>query len=108
VNTDAVQDIPQQDIAEQDRAAIIAATEELDNWKVAKKRWKDENPTLNLKAFKDDYIKGKIDELPWAAYVTDESYVQNSEQSDDSTLWKRIRERNNGPNNSNNPTGQTV
>lgn len=99
---------PVESVDEQDRAALLAATEELDNWKAAKKRWKDENPDLNLKAFKDDYVRGRIDELPWAVYVDDGTYVQNSEQSNDNTLWKRIRERNNGSNNSNNSTGQAV
>lgn len=99
---------PTESVDEQDRAALLAATEELDNWKAAKKRWKDENPDLNLKAFKDDYVRGRIDELPWAVYVEDGTYVQNSEQSNDNTLWKRIRERNNGSNNSNNSTGQAV
>lgn len=99
---------PAESVDEQDRAALLAATEELDNWKAAKKRWKDENPDLNLKAFKDDYVRGRIDELPWAVYVEDGTYVQNSEQSNDNTLWKRIRERNNGSNNSNNSTGQAV
>jgi hypothetical protein len=87
------------------RAALLAETEELDNWKAAKKRWKDENPELNLKAFKDDYVRGRIAELPWAVYVEDPRYVQNSEQNNEDTLWKRIRERNDGPDNSNNSPG---
>ena len=90
------------------RAALLAETELLDEWKAAKKKWKDENPDLNLKAFKDDYVQGRIAELPWAVYVEDGTYIQNSEQQDDNTLWKRIRERDNGSNNGNNPTGQTV
>lgn len=89
------------------RAAILAETEQLDSWKSAKKRWKDENPELNLKAFKDDYVRGKIDELPWAVYVEDGQYVQNSEQAS-STLWNKIKERTNGSDNSNNSPGQTV
>lgn len=97
--------VPPEPNSEEIRAALLAETEELDNWKAAKKRWKDENPELNLKAFKDDYVRGKIAELPWAIYVEDATYIQNSEQSDDNTLWKRIRERNNGSDNSNNSAG---
>ncbi len=88
------------------RAALLAETEQLDSWKAAKKRWKDENPDLNLKAFKDDYVRGKIEELPWAVYVED-GYIQNSEQAPDS-LWNKIKERTNGSDNSNNSSGQTV
>jgi hypothetical protein len=40
-----------------------------------------------VKFWKDQYIKGKIDELPW------EQYVQNAEQSNNS-IWQRIRNRN--------------
>jgi hypothetical protein len=84
------------------RAARLAATEVHDAWKVAKKTWKDENPDLNLKAFKDDYVRGKISDLPWATYVNEtENYVQNSEQGN-STLWKQIRDNANGSDNNNN------
>ena len=84
------------------RAARLAATEVHDAWKLAKKTWKDENPDLNLKAFKDDYVRGKISDLPWATYVNEtENYVQNSEQGT-STLWKQIRSNANGSDNNNN------
>lgn len=86
----------------QARAARLAATEVHDAWKLAKKTWKEENPDLNLKAFKDDYVRGKISDLPWAAYVNEtENYVQNSEQGN-STLWKQIRDNANGSDNNNN------
>jgi hypothetical protein len=86
----------------QARAARLAATEAHDAWKLAKKTWKDENPDLNLKAFKDDYVRGKISDLPWATYVNEtENYVQNSEQGT-STLWKQIRDNANGSDNNNN------
>ena len=86
------------------RAARLAATEAHDSWKLAKKTWKEENPDLNLKSFKDDYVRGKIIDLPWAVYVNEnEKYVQNSEQVG-STLWKQIRENSNGSDNSNNTT----
>lgn len=88
----------------QARAARLAATEAHDAWKLAKKTWKEENPDLNLKSFKDDYVRGKISDLPWAAYVNDnENYVQNSEQGSN-TLWKQIRDNANGSDNNNNAT----
>lgn len=84
------------------RAARLAATEVHDAWKLAKKTWKDENPDLNLKSFKDDYVRGKISDLPWATYVNEtENYVQNSEQGSN-TLWKQIRDNANGSDNNNN------
>ena len=86
----------------QARAARLAATEVHDAWKLAKKTWKEENPDLNLKSFKDDYVRGKISDLPWATYVNEtENYVQNSEQGT-STLWKQIRNNANGSDNNNN------
>ena len=90
------------DAGYQERAARLAATEVHDAWKLAKKTWKEENPDLNLKSFKDDYVRGKINDLPWAPYVNEtESYVQNSEQGS-STLWKQIRDNANGSDNNNN------
>ena len=80
--------------------------EEDDTWQEAKQRWKDENPRQTLKFFKQLYIDGKIDEVPWAGYVesknfiskegsvqkkkeTQEGYIQNEEQKDGS-IWKTI------------------
>jgi hypothetical protein len=54
--------------------------------KISKQKWKEENPDQNIKFWKDQYIKGKIDELPWSGYV------QNGEQNDGS-LWNRIRSK---------------
>ena len=97
-----VDPIDYDDAEYQARAARLAATEVHDAWKLAKKTWKEENPDLNLKAFKDDYVRGKISDLPWATYVSEtENYVQNSEQGS-STLWKQIRSNANGSDNNNN------
>lgn len=102
VDVDAEPAIDYDDAGYKARAARLAATEVHDAWKSAKKTWKDENPDLNLKAFKDDYVRGKISDLPWATYVNEsENYVQNSEQGT-STLWKQIRSSANGPDNNNN------
>lgn len=91
----------------EERHAILEETENLDSWKIAKKLWKEQNPDLNLKAFKDDFLHGRIDSLPWEAFVDKPVYIQNSEQDSEKTLWNRIRDRN-GQDNSNNSSGQTT
>lgn len=84
--------IPEEEQLE--RAQRLYEYENHEAWKDAKKLWKEQNPGLNLKAFKDDYVKGIIDELPWASLVDHNSvYVQNSEQGP-ASLWKKIRNNN--------------
>lgn len=73
--------------AELERTRELEEIEDSEDFRTAKQRWKDENPDKTIKEFKDAYIKGKIDELPW------EGYVQNAEQSNNS-IWQRIRNRN--------------
>jgi len=102
--------LTEQDLDELDK------TEE---WQNAKQAWKSENPTLNLKFFKQMYLEGKIDKLPWEEYLFEQKpymmkegnqqvtktaekiksnlaedsepdgYIQNSEQNQD-TIWKSI------------------
>ena len=46
--------------------------DELDNleeWNQAKTEWKEDNPSLSLKFFKQLYLDGKINKLPWEDYV---------------------------------------
>ena len=46
--------------------------DELDNdvdWKHAKHQWKAANPNENIKMYKDWYLSGKIDTLPWEEYL---------------------------------------
>ena len=46
--------------------------DELDNleeWNQAKSEWKEDNPNLSLKFFKQLYLDGKINKLPWEDYV---------------------------------------
>ena len=50
-------------------------------------KWKQENPDQSIKFWKDQYIKGKVNQLPW------EGYVQNAEQGSNS-IWNRIRSKN--------------
>lgn len=104
---DRSDETPTTDLTPEERHAILEETEKLDSWKAAKKIWKEQNPDLNLKAFKDDFLKGKIDSLPWEPFVDNPGYVQNSEQTQERTLWSRIRDRN-GSNNSNNTPGQAT
>jgi hypothetical protein len=54
--------------------------------KLAKIQWKQDHPDLTIKEFKEAYINGEIEKLPW------EGYVQNSEQGEDS-IWQRIRKK---------------
>ena len=68
-------------------------------WTEAKRLWKDDHPNHTLKSFKEKYLNGEIDELPWAKYKSDllednepEGYIQNAEQNEKS-IWKRIGDK---------------
>jgi len=67
-----------------ERELELDKLEKIEGWTDAKRKWKDKNPDLNIKPFKQRYIQGEIDRLPW------ESYIQNSEQSRES-LWNKLR-----------------
>jgi len=47
----------------------LDALDDLEEWNQAKHEWKEDNPTLSLKFFKQLYLEGKIDKLPWEDYV---------------------------------------
>ena len=49
---------------------LDALDDDLD-WKHAKQQWKIDNPDDNIKAYKDWYLAGKIDELPWEKHLPD-------------------------------------
>ena len=49
---------------------LDALDDDLD-WKNAKQQWKADNPDDNIKAYKDWYLSGKIDELPWEKHLPD-------------------------------------
>ena len=66
------------------RALELDELEKLEGWTEAKRKWKDKNPDLNIKPFKERYIQGEIERLPW------EGYIQNSEQGRES-LWNKLR-----------------
>lgn len=57
----------------QTRTEELAAQEDDVTWSEAKRTWKEEHPDLTLKEFKEKYINGEIDHLPWEEYITDES-----------------------------------
>jgi len=67
-------------------------------WVEAKRKWKDEHPDQTIKFFKDKYMRGKIDKLPWEDYlesvsnppVDEKEYIQNAEQTQQS-VWNKIR-----------------
>lgn len=63
--------------------------EDMLEWKDAKHQWKIENPDKTIKEFKEAYVRGDIDRLPWESYVKSE-YKQNEEQNS-SGIWSRIR-----------------
>jgi len=77
-----------------DRVEQITFQENDPKWNDAKRKWKEENPNQNLKDWKHAYITGRIEELPWARYVEENQYVQNSEQSENS-VWNKIQNKDN-------------
>jgi hypothetical protein len=73
--------------SELERSRELEELESSDDYKSAKQRWKDDHPEETLKEWKDKYIKGEVDQLPW------NGYVQNAEQGTNS-IWNRIKNRN--------------
>jgi HAMP domain-containing protein len=47
---------------------LEALDEDLD-WKHAKQQWKVDNPEDSIKSYKDWYLSGKINSLPWEKYL---------------------------------------
>ncbi len=47
----------------------IEALEQLEDWKVAKKAWKLDNPGEEINTYKQWYLDKKIDSFPWEAYL---------------------------------------
>ncbi len=112
-NAEAVKDLGETFTHEQitERAKLLETYENDNEWTKAKRRWKDDNPDQNIKDWKQAYITGKIEELPWARFVSNpevleeeigrlkpdlteviepEGYKQNEEQNDQS-VWNKIR-----------------
>ena len=74
------------DADRQKRIDELIAIENQADTKLAKIQWKQDHPDLTIKEFKEAYINGEIDSLPW------EGYSQNSEQSENS-IWRKIRNK---------------
>jgi hypothetical protein len=93
------------------REKEYAKKEQSTEWVDAKRRWKDENPGEHIKEWKQAYIKGDVDEVPWEKYLEQgtakryifkdkeeqhkdialqETYQQNAEQNE-STIWNRLK-----------------
>ena len=80
---------------ESKREANLEAKEESIEYQVGKTRWKQDHPDQTLKRYKNLYIQGVIDTLPWERpqYTTVEEpqgYQQNAEQNE-SSIFNRIR-----------------
>jgi len=60
---------------EQERKHDYEQKDATPEWGSAKKKWKAEHPEETLKVYKQAYIQGKIDQLPW------EKYIDNNEQN---------------------------
>ena len=76
------------------REAEYKAKEQDINFQTAKESWKNENPDLTIKHFKELFTKGLIDSLPWEKnagldnYNVQEGYQQNAEQSENTHFNK--------------------
>ena len=80
---------------ERERRIAYETKEQDETFQVSKKTWKQEHPHLTLKHYKDLYIKGVIDQLPWEHTAQEdnynvEGYKQNSEQNEN-TLFNKLK-----------------
>lgn len=80
---------------EQKRRAVYDAKEQNETFILSKTQWKEDNPDKTLKHYKNLYIAGIIDHLPWEE--TDQKdnyngYQQNSEQNEN-TLFNKLKNR---------------
>lgn len=77
------------------REAEYKAKEQDATFQLSKTAWKEANPDQTLKHYKNLYVKGFIDSLPWESpdntdnYNTQEGYQQNAEQSEN-TLFNKL------------------
>lgn len=82
---------------ERERRELYEAKEQDEAFILGKTNWKEANPDKTLKHYKNLYIKGSIDHLPWEEPAQDdnykeEGYRQNGEQNDH-TLFNRLKNR---------------
>ena len=76
------------DAVEESRQQELEIKEQDESYKNAKQTWKSDHPDQTVKMWKDLYIKGKVDALPWDS----DTYIQNSEQ-DTESLWQKLRSK---------------
>jgi hypothetical protein len=50
---------------QQRRIELLEHKEQDEEYKNQKQTWKAEHPDQTVKFWKDQYIKGKVDKLPW-------------------------------------------
>jgi hypothetical protein len=72
------------DVETQRRTEEYEQKEQDINFSTAKTAWKSEHPEETLKHYKNLYIQGKIEKLPWET----SSYTQNEEQNENSLFNK--------------------
>ena len=77
------------------READYELKEKEEIFQLNKATWKDANPDQTLKHYKNLYVKGLIDSLPWETppqddnYKAQEGYQQNAEQNEN-TLFNKL------------------
>lgn len=80
------------------READYEIKEQDETFQVNKTSWKEAHPDETLKHYKNLYVKGLIDSLPWEQtaqednYNTSEGYQQNAEQSEN-TLFNKLSKK---------------
>jgi hypothetical protein len=95
---ESVIELQEESNQERERREAYEAKEQDESFVLGKHRWKEENPDKTLKHYKNLYIKGVIDQLPWEEPVQDdnynagEGYRQNEEQNEN-TLFNRLQNR---------------
>ena len=82
---------------ERERRLAYEEKEKDEHFENAKQEWKHNNPDRTLKYYKNLYIKGVIDQLPWEDTDQDdnykeEGYHQNSEQNEN-TLFNKLNNK---------------
>ena len=104
-------ELPEESEIERERREIYEEKEKDQTFNLGKQAWKEANPTRTLKHYKNLYIKGIIDHLPWETLPTEdnykegerikpdlteviepEGYKQNGEQNEN-TLFNKLRNR---------------
>lgn len=51
------------------------------DWKISKQKWKEDHPNQTIKEYKNAYIRGMIDDLPWQDYEGKDSNISDGSRS---------------------------